>query len=697
MLCEVLASLQIDFYHPLHNKLIVPGPGHYMNQLRLALLQTEVHLPFGIKQGSYQLRHWLVEKVGRKHASRVFAFSKTAIGSMTVAPVQAEFGINSSLLNEVHPACLSLATTLSAENFHITFTRSSQGDRKVLAFDVPITKKKLIPYQHQFGGEMIVVAHTGGMPKLFQPPGAPVYCESEKIVYKGLPSVRRKTVLTPNSKMPNSVTRFGFLKDHTFSTSQGTYEANFAYEDGPSIFIPSTISDAEAYNCLQEIIQQYSGDKYRDTPLDDQLRVKLNWIESQELALANLLSSACWRLFCLALPANTEMSIKQISKTTKGYSIIQSSSLSLLGFSESTLCIAIPPGIAPKQLTTPWDRITILGSGKFDESTPSPGHLKEHLESQPLECHACEDGQSPNQVSTNSVSKNPYSIADDDEVPPVVAQNITSFIDHTEKLQSVSQVDLNISSPVVIQEVLATIADSERSEEGNLRIDQNQFDLPTDSRIEPAVAHESQVCCARAEPLADDVVALNHDAFIEGENLPVDSVIPTTSDKAPKRLEFSFEKQSNVEVAQTTVQDTYLEKLNKVEVEQDASSKTSKSPMEKNKKLSGVTKKAIPTMQSTIHDLIRRNERLRAISVQTPVPIDSDLDELQIISGTSLESQQSTMLLDSQLRRIMDLWPNTFWSNLMQETIDSAKQLNHICPRSLLLSEFYPNVFHNLN
>ena len=151
---------------------------------------------------------------------------------MTVVPVQAEFGANSTLLSEIqlyrklseHLVCLSLATALAAENFYITFTRSSQGDQKVLAFDAPVPKKTLIPYQHQFGHEVISITHRGGMPKMFQPPGAPVYCESnrehwEKVVFKGLPSLRRKTVLTPNSKLPHSVSKFGFLKDHIFSSS----------------------------------------------------------------------------------------------------------------------------------------------------------------------------------------------------------------------------------------------------------------------------------------------------------------------------------------------------------------------------------------------------------------------------------------------------------------------------------------------
>ena len=280
MLCEVLISLKIDFYLPLYNKLIVPGSGHYMNQLRLALLQTDVNLPFGVKQGSYQIRHWIVETAGRKHSSLVFAFSKSAIGSMTVAQVQAEFGIHSLLLHELqgsariaeHPICQDLAISLAAENFHITCTRSSHGDQRVLAFDIPIAKKSMIPYQHQFNQETVEVVHRGGMPKLFRPAGAPANCETnrehwEKIVYKGLPSTRRKTILTPNDKMPRSVTRFGFLKDHTFSASQTTYEVTFAHEDGAFILVPAIVSELEAFNVLQEIINQYPRDKYRDGPL----------------------------------------------------------------------------------------------------------------------------------------------------------------------------------------------------------------------------------------------------------------------------------------------------------------------------------------------------------------------------------------------------------------------------------------------
>ena len=52
----------------------------------------------------------------------------------------------------------------------------------------------------------------------------------------------------------------------------------------------------------------------------------------------------------------------------KGHSVIQSSSLSLLGFTESTLCIAVPPGIAPKQLIAPWDKVKVLGCGKVESA-----------------------------------------------------------------------------------------------------------------------------------------------------------------------------------------------------------------------------------------------------------------------------------------------------------------------------------------
>ena len=55
-----------------------------MNQLRLALLTTEVCLPFGLKQGSFQLTHWKSPEVTQQNRCQSFFFQKSAVGGMTV-------------------------------------------------------------------------------------------------------------------------------------------------------------------------------------------------------------------------------------------------------------------------------------------------------------------------------------------------------------------------------------------------------------------------------------------------------------------------------------------------------------------------------------------------------------------------------------------------------------------------------------
>ena len=52
-LVEAMTKMKICYFVPFRNKIFLPGSGDFMNQLQLALLQSDVHLPYGIKQGSF--------------------------------------------------------------------------------------------------------------------------------------------------------------------------------------------------------------------------------------------------------------------------------------------------------------------------------------------------------------------------------------------------------------------------------------------------------------------------------------------------------------------------------------------------------------------------------------------------------------------------------------------------------------------
>ena len=75
--------------------------GHFINQLRLALLRTDIHLPTGLKQGSFQLRCWESNQAGVLKKHKVFYLHQSSVGGLTVIPVQAEFYQQSLVFQEV--------------------------------------------------------------------------------------------------------------------------------------------------------------------------------------------------------------------------------------------------------------------------------------------------------------------------------------------------------------------------------------------------------------------------------------------------------------------------------------------------------------------------------------------------------------------------------------------------------------------
>ena len=146
-----------------------------MNQLRLALLPTEVCLPFGQKQGCFQLTHWKSPEVSSTNRCHTFLFQKSAVGGMTVVPLQVEFGLQSTALLDLqalpdltaHPICQDIVQRFEASNFSICYTRSGNSDLKVLAFDAPASYRQQVPMRIHIQQHYVQVAHRGGLPKIY--------------------------------------------------------------------------------------------------------------------------------------------------------------------------------------------------------------------------------------------------------------------------------------------------------------------------------------------------------------------------------------------------------------------------------------------------------------------------------------------------------------------------------------------------
>ena len=188
-----------------------------MNQLRLALLHTDVGLPFGQKQGCFQLTHWKSPEVPSTNKCHRFIFQKSAVGGMTVVPLQVEFGLQSTALFDLqtsvdltaHPICQDLVQRMEASNFSVCYTRSGNSDLKVLAFDAPVSYKQQVPLRIHIQQHYVQISHRGGLPKVHRPTGLPVYSETnrehwEKVLNKGVSPLQRRSVLIPDAEVPHS-------------------------------------------------------------------------------------------------------------------------------------------------------------------------------------------------------------------------------------------------------------------------------------------------------------------------------------------------------------------------------------------------------------------------------------------------------------------------------------------------------------
>ena len=172
LLVETMTRLKICYYVPMRNKVFLPSSGDFLNQLRLALLHTDVCLPFGQKQGCFQLTHWKSPEVPSTNKCHRFIFQKSAVGGMTVVPLQVEFGLQSTALFDLqtsvdltaHPICQDLAQRMEASNFSVCYTRSGNSDLKVLAFDAPVSYKQQVPLRTHIQQHYVQITHRGGLP-----------------------------------------------------------------------------------------------------------------------------------------------------------------------------------------------------------------------------------------------------------------------------------------------------------------------------------------------------------------------------------------------------------------------------------------------------------------------------------------------------------------------------------------------------
>ena len=229
-----------------------------MNQLRLALLRTDIHLPTGLKQGSFQLTCWKSNRAGIQKKHRVFLCQISLVGGLTTTPMQAEFLQQSHLFQELvglqtqqqivdHPVGQFLQIQYNAENLAINFTKGHKGNCRVLTFDIPYSTKTKFPQSFVFQKETIQIAHRGGLPRDQMITGPTVYCETnrehwDRVLQKGMPGSQRKNVLIPEKNSIQSTMRFGQLTEHLITVENDWHEVTLGREDAPFIFIPSEVS-----------------------------------------------------------------------------------------------------------------------------------------------------------------------------------------------------------------------------------------------------------------------------------------------------------------------------------------------------------------------------------------------------------------------------------------------------------------------
>ena len=379
ILVETLTTLNICYFVPFKNKLFIPGTGHFINQLRLTLLRTDVHLPTGMKQGSFQLTCWKSTRTGLHKKHRVFLCQTSLVGGLSTIPMQAEFLQQSHVFQELsalsshrelseHPVGKYLQSELSADNLAINFTRSHRGNCKVLTFDIPSSSKHKFPYSFAMQKETIQVAHRGGLPRDQSVTGPTVYSETnrehwENVIQRGMPGGFRKNVLIPDKSSVHSTARFDQLSEHTFTSDDTWHDITLGNEDAPFIFSPEIVDPQLLSDTMVDLLRKSQSDTRNSNFLEALEKGEVRWCHSDQIATVNTLSSSNWRIFCFRTLPRQALQLKHICHRRDKFSIISNSSLSILSFEPTTICHAIPPGTAPKLVITPWNNVQLIACG----------------------------------------------------------------------------------------------------------------------------------------------------------------------------------------------------------------------------------------------------------------------------------------------------------------------------------------------
>ena len=132
--------------------------------------------------------------------------------------------------------------------------------------------------------------------------------------------------------------------------------------------MPTQLGSEDISDGLLEVLSKYKGDKYHSTPLANLAASTIQWCKQHELKFLNVLSSLQWRIFCINTNPGQAVHIKQVCLSHSKYTVLLSSTLSMLNFGSTSLCIVIPPGMSPRHVVSPWNEIQVIGCGTLIEA-----------------------------------------------------------------------------------------------------------------------------------------------------------------------------------------------------------------------------------------------------------------------------------------------------------------------------------------
>ena len=229
-----------------------------------------------------------------------------------------------------------LSNKFDASNFAITYARNGNSDLKVLTFDTPVANKPYFPKRMQ------LITHRGGMPKIHQPNGIPVYCETNrehwgKVLNQGISTLQRKNVLIPDASAPHSNVRCDQFPEHSSKSDTEQKTITIGLENAPFVFCPFACDKSLVVEDIATFLQKYALDKYRNTPMANFEQERISWYSDVELPRINLRSSKNWRIMIFQIKPAKEITVRQICKSGDKYKLIQGSAVKTLTFDKAII------------------------------------------------------------------------------------------------------------------------------------------------------------------------------------------------------------------------------------------------------------------------------------------------------------------------------------------------------------------------